>query len=132
MKGIIDVLLWVWQFPQHIVGFIMSCIWRTKVFRDVEMQDGVHENVRFYMYPYNSVSLGDYRFIRYNSGDLTYRHETGHSVDSRRWGWLYLLVIGLPSAMTNLLFRIPSINAKYNYYHTPWEKSADRNAGIER
>lgn len=115
MKTFIRILLWIWQFPQHIVGFIMSLIWRTTVVRDVEMADGVHKDVTFYMYPYNSVSLGDYRFIRNGSGDLTYRHEMGHSIDSRRWGILYLLVIGLPSAIRNLIWRTP-YGRSHNYY----------------
>ena len=131
MKTFIRILLWLWQFPQNIIGFVMSLIWRETVTRDVEMKDGIEKDVRFYMYPYNSVSLGNYRFIRHNSGDLTYRHEMGHSIDSRRWGIFYLLVIGLPSAIRNLIWRTPY--GKTHDYYAGWpENSADRNAGIER
>lgn len=95
------------------------------------MKDGVHKDVTFYMYPYNSVSLGDYRFIRYNSSDLTYRHENGHSVQSRHWGWLYLIAVGLPSVIRNLVWRT-SYGKTHDYYAGWPENDADRRAGIER
>ena len=127
----IKVLLWIWQLPQNIVGFIMSLMWHTCIQRDVEMADGVHKDVTFYMYPYNSVSLGDYRFIRHNSGDLTYRHENGHSYQSRIFGPLYLIVVGLPSVIRNLIWRTPY--GKTHDYYSGWpENDADRRAGIER
>lgn len=106
----------------------MSLIWRTKVTRDVEMKDGIEKDVRFYMYPYNSVSLGDYRFIRHNSGDLTYRHEMGHSLQSRMLGPLYLLSVGLCSAVLNLIYRTGRI--RRSYYSFWQERWSDRLAGI--
>lgn len=127
----IKVLLWIWQLPQNIVGFIMSLIWRTRIQRDVEMADGVHKDVTFYMYPYNSVSLGDYRFIRHNSGDLTYRHEMGHSYQSRMLGPLYLIVVGLPSVIRNLIWRTP-YGKTHDYFSGYPEHWADDLAGIER
>lgn len=126
-------LLWIWQLPQHLIGFVMSLIWRETVTRDVEMKDGVEHDVKFHMYPYNSVSLGDYRFIRYNSSDLTYRHELGHALGQSVYiGWFYLILVGIPSAVGNLVFRIPYIKNHFNYYHQPWERTADKKAGIER
>lgn len=106
----------------------MSLIWRTKVVRDVEMADGIHKDVTFYMYPYNSVSLGDYRFIRNGSGDLTYRHEMGHSLQSRMLGWAYLLSVGVCSAVLNLIYRTGRI--KRSYYSFWQERWSDRLAGI--
>lgn len=127
----IKLLLWIWQLPQNIIGFVMSLIWRTKVTRDVEMRDGIDTGVTFYMYPYNSVSLGDYRFIRHNSGDLTYRHENGHSHQSRMLGPLYLIVVGLPSVIRNLIWRT-SYGKTHDYYSGYPESWADDLAGIER
>ena len=132
MNKFVKFFLWLWQFPQNIVGLIMSLIWRDNITKDIQMNGYVEEGVKFYKYPYNSVSLGDYRFIRYNSNELTYRHENGHSVQSRYLGILYLLIIGLPSAIGNLLFRIKGINERFNYYDLPWERWADKNAGIEK
>ena len=109
----------------------MSLIFRTKAVRDVEMVDGVHKDVTFYIYPYNSVSLGEYRFIRNGSGDLTYRHENGHSHQSRMLGWLYLLVVGLPSVIRNLIWRT-SYGENHDYYGGFPENWADDIAGIER
>ena len=65
------------------------------------------------------------------------RHEYGHSIDSRRWGPLYLLVIGLPSLLGNIYDRIFHKKWKYSdscewYYNQPWEKSADKNGRVDR
>lgn len=125
------IFLWIWQLPQNLIGFVMSLIWRKTVTRDVEMKDGIEKDVRFYMYPYNSVSLGEYRFIRHNSGDLTYRHENGHSHQSRYLGWLYLIVVGLPSVIRNLIWRT-SYGENHDYYGGFPEDWADDIAGIDR
>lgn len=122
------ILLWIWQLPQNLIGFVMSLIWRETVTRDVEMKDGVEHDVKFHMYPYNSVSLGDYRFIRYNSSDLTYRHELGHSHQSRYLGWFYLLSVGICSVLLNLIYRTGKI--KRSYYSFWQERWSDRLAGI--
>ena len=65
------------------------------------------------------------------------RHEAGHKVDSDKLGWLYLPVIGIPSASNNLKARklrktTPSIKVTEWYYNTRPERRADRNAGIKR
>lgn len=110
----------------------MSLIWRTTVTKDVEMRKGTEENVKFYMYPFNSVSLGNYRFIKKGSSELTYRHENGHSRQSIWLGIFYLIIIGLPSCVGNLIFRIPAVKNKFNYFHQPWERHSDWCAGIKR
>lgn len=126
-----NIFLWIWQLPQNLIGFVMSLIWRETVTRDVEMKDGIEKDVRFYMYPFNSVSLGEYRFIRHNSGDLTYRHENGHSHQSRMLGIFYLLVVGLPSVIRNLIWRT-SYGENHDYYGGFPENWADDIAGIDR
>lgn len=130
MNKFVKFLLWIWQFPQNIVGLIMSLIWREKVYKDVQMNGYADEGVKYYMYPYNSVSLGDYRFIRYNSNELTYRHENGHSVQSRYLGPLYLLTVGICSCLLNLIYRTGRI--KRSYYSFWQEKWADKLAGIKK
>lgn len=60
-------------------------------------------------------------------------HEYGHSMDSRLWGPLYLLVIGLPSGLHLLVrrwfkARFPSLENYYDFYT---ERRANKKAGIE-
>lgn len=58
----------------------------------------------------------------------TVRHEAvGHVAQSRMLGWLYLVVIGLPS-----LIWAAVCQERKKYYNFYTEKWADRLAGIER
>ena len=85
----------------------------------------------------SGISLGNYIIMNYEDKKDGMRHEYGHSVDSRRWGHLYLLIIGLPSLLGNIYDRIFHKNWKWSdscewYYNQPWEKSADKNGGVDR
>ncbi len=83
--SIMSALLFLWQLPQNILGFILSrralCYGKG---RD-----------RFYIWRRNgSISLGNYIIV----DDIrSLEHERAHSVQSRMLGPLYLLIIGLPS-----------------------------------
>lgn len=85
------------------------------------------------------VSLGNYIFIDSDSawyyGDDTIHHEHGHQLQSQYLGWLYLIIIGLPSACGNLIDRITHHqhgSKKCWYYKQPWEAWADKLGGVKR
>ena len=62
------------------------------------------------------VSLGNYIFIlNSNDNDFAIKHELGHRIQSMILGPLYLLIVGLPSALFNV---ISSHSKKFskNYY----------------
>ena len=85
----------------------------------------------------SGISLGNYIIMNREDKEDGMRHEYGHSIDSRRWGPLYLIVIGLPSILGNIYDRIFHKKWKYSdscewYYNQPWEKSADKNGGVDR
>lgn len=78
----------------------------------------------------SSVSLGQYILV---DSDMlvnyrTIAHEHGHQIQSLYLGPLCLVVIGLPSAIGNLLHR----KIKFNYYKQPWEAWADKLGGVKR
>ena len=62
----------------------------------------------------------------------TVLHEIGHQKQSKILGWLYLLLVGLPSIIGNLLFRIKYVKTHFDYYNLPWEKWADKLGGVSR
>lgn len=71
------------------------------------------------------VTLGKWVFLdaRYygNSyGSSVMKHEYGHTVQSKMLGWLYLIVIGLPSIVH------AAFHKKGDYYHFYTEKWANR------
>lgn len=124
----INVLLYVWQLPQHILALILLWVFRrrvTSIYR--------YEHVTVYRLSGTGwgVSLGRYVFLDVWYSDLSVMHETGHSVQSRYLGPLYLIVVGVPSIAMNILTRIGILDA--NRYYDRWpENWADRLGGINR
>lgn len=123
-------LLWIWQFPQNLIGFILT---RNPVsYVDYNCNDG--ETVRIYFVKNlfkSGVSLGNYIVLdecyMHTALFFTSNHEHGHQKQSRILGWFYLLIIGLPSACGNLLNRV----FNFDYYAQPWEKWANKLGGIK-
>ena len=142
MKDILMTLLWLWQAPQHILAYIIykryfKWILPAKSL-DYSECSGYLGGVIIYVLhracKFDGVSLGNYIFIndRYSKEMLdTKAHEWGHSVQSRILGPLYLLVIGLPSLILNIVSRYN--RAAYNdYYNFPCEKWADKIGMVHR
>ena len=128
-----EFIMWIWQIPQNLLGLVMIlCYKREKVYHRL--------NGRIFYYTDempSGISLGNYIIMNREDKEDGMRHEYGHTVDSRRWGPLYLLVIGLPSLCGNIYDRLFHSKWKYSdacewYYNLPWEKSADRNGGEDR
>lgn len=127
------VLLWIWQFPQNIVGIIaVDLLSAYKPYLLSAYKPITQDLTDFYVH-YNtrlsSVSLGNYIIVNgYDYTEETILHEKGHQKQSLYLGWFYLLGIGLPSVIGNLLHRI----FKFDYYRQPWEAWADRLGGVKR
>ncbi len=133
MKTFTEILLYIWQLPQNILGLMLLLFYKKdKAYHKL--------NGRTFYYTdemVSGISLGNYIIIKKEDWGETMCHEYGHSVDSRRLGPLYLIVIGLPSLLGNIYNRIFHSNWKYSdscewYYNQPWEKSADKNGGVNR
>lgn len=133
MKLLLEIFFYIWQLPQNLLGLIFLLFYTDeKCFCKVDGR-------RFYYTPKmpSGISLGNYIILNHEDTKEMFYHEYGHSVDSRIWGPLYLLVIGLPSALGNLYSRKYYRTWKYSdycewYYNQPWEKSADRKGGVDR
>ena len=133
MNTIKEILLYIWQLPQNLVALILLLIYqREKVYHKL--------NGRTFYFTTempSGISLGNYIIMNRQDKEDGMKHEYGHSIDSRRWGPLYLLVIGLPSLLGNIYDRIFHAKWKYSdscewYYNQPWEKSADKNGRVDR
>ena len=123
------VLLWLWQLPQNVAGWLLSRNAGIKVY------DGITVHFKFLFR--SGVSLGNYIIldnIYLNFEDLindTVKHEHGHQIQSMHLGPLYLIIIGLPSMLGNIYSRIFHKDSEW-YYKQPWEKSADKLGGVVR
>ena len=125
MKKIIKAIAtWIWCFPQMFVGLVLRIVTRAK------KKEGYYE----YGIKSGSISLGTYIFLCPSHwGDKeTLKHEQGHTKQSYMLGWLYLIVIGLPSLIWCSCFN--GYRAKHNksYYDFYTERSADKLGGVER
>ena len=67
---------------------------------------------------------GDFEKYARHSPFNIYRHEYGHTVDSQRWGWLYLPVVGLGSLVSQALGLNPRVRHRHEDFWA--ERRADR------
>lgn len=127
-----EVLLYLWQLPQNILGcFILLyhriiCKHTSKIVTD-------YTGFTYYVVKHLNncgISLGRYVIFDYDIflREIDIKHEQGHQKQSLYLGWLYLPVIGIPSAIGNILHRF----IKFNYYKQPWEAWADKLGGVKR
>lgn len=122
------ILLYLWQLPQNLCGILYKSMIRTEIISQVNDDSGY----KVYLTGTNrgGVTLGEYIFVYQNFTDLSrvIQHETGHVIQSRMLGPLYLFVIGVPSIIHAALHKHLSHD---NYYHFYTEKWANKLAGLE-
>ena len=121
-KIIKHIILWFWCFPQNLLGFLVKIVTRA---------ERVGDHYR-YENKSGSVSLGEYIFLApYDWGDeRVLAHEMGHRAQSRRLGWLYLPVIGLPSIIWRSCFGRYRVIHGVGYYEFYTEKWANKLGGV--
>ena len=130
-----NILLYMCQLPQNIAGLItIAFIGASKV------ENNKYKDAAIWFTKYNiGVSLGRYiiinnrykgnnRYIDYNQN--TIKHEYGHCIQSKILGPLYLIIIGIPSGIHNILDR--KGKTKNDYYDYWCEKWADKLGGVVR
>ena len=124
MKWLSNFLLWLWQFPQNYIAFLVySCLGYLCYYG----KEYYGRHVIYSNYIASSFSLGDYIFALPNSTDKSLKHELGHSYQSQLLGWLYIPVIVIPSVLHNLYCGIVrKMGYRPNYYSFYTEKWADK------
>lgn len=80
------------------------------------------------------ISLGNYIFLDSDRSvsEKAIKHEYGHQLQSKKLGWLYLIIIGVPSAIGNIIYRKTKFKPYGDYYKQPWEKWADELGNVNR
>lgn len=127
MKTLFNIILFLWQLPQNLVGLFMLLF---KEDKKVAQRD---YSVCYRWSLEGGISLGYFTFVSRNLEikECHVMHEIdGHTVQSKILGPLYLLIIGLPSIMWAWLRRY-NLNKFPNYYSFYTEKWANYCAGIE-
>lgn len=125
MKRLNNILLYLHQLPQNIIGFLITKILHTTVLY-VSNGEGF---IKVYSVKQDMfVSLGDYIIVNENYKLTDVLHEYGHHLQSVKLGWLYLFVIGIPSFIGCGIYLIK----RFDYFNLPWEKWADELGGVNR
>lgn len=119
MKGI---LLYIWEWPQNLLGLLLRAIYKG---HDSEYNDAI---VRRSTKMRGGISLGRYIIINQWSSEKTVKHEYGHTLQSKKLGWLYLLLVGLPSILHAALCSCK----RHSYYDVFPENWADKLGGVKR
>lgn len=134
MKTIINILLYIWQLPQNIVGLVLRLFMGAdKTVRGFRGDTTVYVSTRMS----GGISLGKYIILSAYHADFdrtqdTWNHEYGHTRQSRMLGPLYLFVIGIPSICWAGLYGPvikPTRNGYYKFYPERW---ADKLGGVIR
>lgn len=131
MKKLKYLLYWIWQAPQHLLALAIIYLLDAKFYGNRRIPNTT-QIARQYVSDYldSSVSFGGYILLTPNASDKTKKHESGHSLQSLYFGWLYLIVIGLPSIAWNIVHK--TIAPNRNYYDFWCEKWADKLGGVKR
>lgn len=119
-----ELIIWfLWQLPQNLVAVLMMPFL------------GKMKLVRFENYCWafecsgmsGGISLGNFIFLSPDCAkrETTILHEYGHVVDSHKFGWLYLFIIGIPSIYWAMCFS--ANKCYYSFYTEAW---ANKNAGL--
>lgn len=130
MKWYIKLLRWIWEFPQCLLGLIL-----TKLY-NVEYKE-TYKEIPIYVGDFpGGISLGLYILMgesswKYNRSFIK-DHEWGHTRQSIRWGWLYLPGPGLCSICWVGLRRISEKLRRKSYYSVWPENQADKFGGVPK
>ena len=123
------VLSYLWQLPQNILGLLVILFTKSKFIKEQKCWNTKSA--------YFGVSLGFYIIFGGSFTEDELKHERGHQKQSLYLGWLYLLVVGLPSIVRNIWDRIVhkkwgfQRRIKWYYGHYP-ENWADKLGGVDR
>lgn len=140
MKKFIRTL---WELPQNAVGALVKRISKAEPFVS-------YKDAEVYSWRINGgLSLGKHIFVPFSRSDLDIvpdlgcytlprsveeyiKHEYGHTLQSKRLGWLYLLVIALPSLTWAGCFGEYRKKTGTSYYDFYTERWANELGGVER
>lgn len=121
------IIYWIWCFPQMVAGVVLRLF--AKVYTKEKYKNAV-------IYKCNlksgSISLGNKIFLckEHWNDEYVKKHEYGHCKQSLILGWLYLIIIGIPSITWCNCFSKYRVRKNVNYYSFYTERWANKLGGI--
>lgn len=128
-----DIILWIWQLPQNVLGLLIILFTRAIEYTDESLK------ITFYYIVSDGnhfgISLGNYIIIKRPTKN-SIKHEHGHQKQSKMLGPFYLFIIGIPSILMAILsilsYKYSSGKFAKNYYNRWPENWADKLGNVER
>lgn len=127
----LQLIKYIWQLPQNILGLLCVLLSKAKLDK--------YASIYVAKYFFNSgISLGNYIILQDKLYDETViKHEKGHQKQSLYLGWLYLILVGIPSLIRNVWDRVAHKKWSYEkrvqwYYGGFPENWADKLGGVIR
>lgn len=133
IKSFIKNLRHLWELPQNLLGLIVKKVSKATYYTTYEDATVYSWNIS------GGMSLGRYIFVPFKIAPPSskrvqefIKHEYGHTIQSKYLGWLYLIVIGLPSLVWANCFAWYWSKEGKSYYDFYTEKWADKLGGVDR
>ena len=122
----------IWELPQNALGLIVKKVCKGK-------QLMTYKDAKVYSWNISGgMSLGKYIFVPFKKSIPEsetimrfVKHEYGHTLQSEKLGWLYLIVIGLPSLIWAQCFQKYRDKTGTSYYAFYTERWANELGGVE-
>ena len=127
-----NILYWIWQLPQNLLGVLWRNIKKDSIITDISNNDIKSVGAKaFLVKNAGAITLGKYVFISqtYRDQSITIKHECGHVKQSKMLGPLYLIVIGIPSIIWAATHRAIAPNKPYDWFYT--EAWANKLGGVD-
>lgn len=123
-----------WELPQTLVALFIRLFFKNSYYTTYKDAKVFSWNRQ------GGISLGEYIFIPIDdkSKEQTpyvqdyIKHEYGHTLQSKRLGLIYLLVIGIPSFIWAACFDNYRLKNNISYYSFYTESWADKLGGVNR
>ena len=136
-----NIILFTWQLPQTLLGYFLIFFYKFILGRKID-SFYYYETTVYFIEDFPSknnisgVALGkviilDYnRFFQKENSLITIKHEYGHVLQGYYFGPLYLILIGIPSIVQNILSMFKSMDYRRRYYDRYPENWADELGGV--
>lgn len=125
---LVNALLAIWILPQWITGVFGWLIFRNgKLYYNEDAKILVLNVNKGHLLGNACCSSGPIIFTTPECSENTIKHETGHSVQSLMFGWLFHIIVSLPSVIRFWIRRAKHLD--HDWYLSGWPESSAEKLG---
>ena len=92
----LSIICFIWQLPQNLIALLILLFSKYKIktvsgYWISSFMPGYNTN------KWTAISLGNYILSSKELSNFDFKHEQGHQIQSKYFGPLYLVIVGIPS-----------------------------------